>query len=65
MKNAEVALVVFADYSKEFDTIDFSILIDEMHKPNLPKCFLYWNFSYVTERKHCCTTTIYPWTYFI
>ena len=32
MKNTEVALVVFTDYSKEFVTIDFSILIEECIK---------------------------------
>ena len=65
MKNTEVALVVFTDYSKEFVTIDFSILIEEMHKLTLPRRFLYWNFSYLTERQHCCTITFYSWNYFL
>ena len=34
MKSSEVTIVIFTDYSKVFDTIDFSILIKEMHTLN-------------------------------
>ena len=31
MKTSEITLAVFTDYSKAFDTIDFSVLIKKMH----------------------------------
>ena len=39
MKSSEVTIAIFTDYSKAFDTIDFSILI-------------YWIFNYLTDRRH-------------
>ena len=50
MRASEITLTVFTDYSKAFDTIDFSVLIKKMHTVNFPKHFLYWIFSYLTER---------------
>ena len=47
----EITLAVFADYSKAFDTIDFSVLIKKMHALNFFKRFLYWIFSYLTDRQ--------------
>ena len=41
MKKGEVTLAVFADYSKEFDTLDYYILISKMHKLNFSKSFLH------------------------
>ena len=35
-----------------FDTIDFSVLIWQMHTLNFSKRFLYWIFSYLTDRRH-------------
>ena len=50
MKSSEVTIAIFTDYSKAFDTIDFSILIKKMHILNFSKLFLYWIFNYLTER---------------
>ena len=50
MKSSEVTIAIFTDYSKVFDTIDFSILIKKMHILNFSKLFLYWIFNYLTER---------------
>ena len=52
MKISEITLAVFTDYSKAFDTIDFSVLIKKMHTLNFSKRFLYWIFSYLTDRQH-------------
>ena len=50
MKSSEVTIAIFTDYSKAFDTIDFSILIKKMHILNFSKLFLYWIFNYLAER---------------
>ena len=52
MKSSEVTIAIFTDYSKAFDTIDFSILIKKMHTLNFSKRFLYWIFNYLTDRRH-------------
>ena len=52
MKSREVTIAIFTDYSKAFDTIDFSILIKKMHLLNLSICFLYWIFNYLTDTRH-------------
>ena len=39
MKRSEVTIAIFTDYSKAFDTIDFSILIKKMHILNFSKRF--------------------------
>ena len=44
MKSSEVTIAIFTDYSKAFDTIDFSILIKKMHTLNFSKRFLHWIF---------------------
>ena len=41
MKASEITLAVFTDYSKAFDTIDFSLLIKKTHTLNFQR-FLYW-----------------------
>ena len=51
-KASEIALTVFTDYSKAFDTIDFSVLIKKMHTLNFSRRFLYWIFSYLINRQH-------------
>ena len=56
MKASEITLAVFTDYSKAFDTIDFSILIKKMHTLNFSKRFLCWIFGYVTGRRHFVQT---------
>ena len=52
MKSSEVTIAIFTDYSKAFDTIDFSILIKKMGTLNFFKRFLYWIFNYLTDRRH-------------
>ena len=52
MKASEITLAVFTHYSKAFDNIDFSVLIKKMHTLNFSKRFLYWIFSYLTDRRH-------------
>ena len=52
MKASEKTLAVFTDYSKAFDTIDFSILIKKMDTINFSKPFLYWIFIFVTDRRN-------------
>ena len=47
-KASEITLTVFIDYSKAYDTIEFSVLVKKMHALNFSKRFLYWIFSYFT-----------------
>ena len=56
MKASEIILAVFTDYSKAFDTIDFFVLIRKMHTLNFSERFLYWIFSYLTDRRHFVQT---------
>ena len=56
MRSNEVTIAIFTDYSKDFDTIDFSILIKKMHTLNFSKRFLYWIFNYLTDRQHFVQT---------
>ena len=39
IKASEITLAVFTDYSKAFDTIDFSVLIRKMHTLNFLNVF--------------------------
>ena len=52
MKQSELTMAVYSHYSKAFDTIDFSTLIQKMHSLNFSTDFLYWVFNYLTHRKH-------------
>lgn len=49
MKSSEVTYSHFTDYSKAFDTIDFSVLIKEMHILNFSKRSIYWIPNYLTD----------------
>ena len=40
IKSRELTIATFTDYSKAYDTIDFSILIKKMHTLNFCKHFL-------------------------
>ena len=52
MKQSELTMAVFTDYSKAFDTIDFFTLIQKIHSLNVSTDFLYWVFNYLTHRQH-------------
>ena len=39
MKSNEVTIAIFTDYSKAFDTIDFSVLLKKMHTMNFSNLF--------------------------
>ena len=52
IKANEIALAVLTDYSKAFDTIDFTLLIKKMHTLNFSKRLLCWIFSYLTDLRH-------------
>ena len=44
MKQSELTMAVFTNYSKAFDTIDFDTLIQKIHSLNFSTDFLYWYF---------------------
>ena len=52
MKQSQLIMAVFTDYSKTFDTIDFFHLIQKMLSLNFFRDFLYWVFNYLTHRQH-------------
>ena len=49
MKNGEITLIAFADFSKAFDTIDYSIVIRKLNAIGLSKPALLWFLSYLTN----------------
>ena len=44
MKSSEATIAIFTDYSKVFDTIDFSILLKKIHTLNFSKHFFILDF---------------------
>ena len=52
IKASEIALAVFTDYSKAFDTLDFTLLIKKMHTLNFSKRLLCWIFSSLTDVRY-------------
>ena len=42
MKRGEVSLMVFADYSKAFDTVRFKTILTKMHALGFSNEFLTW-----------------------
>ena len=58
MKQSDLTMAVFTDYSKAFDTIDFFIFMQKMHSLNFSTDFLYWVFNYLTHRQHCSSLLI-------
>ena len=44
LKQSELIMAVFTDYSKAFDTTDFLTLIQKMHSLNCPTDFLMLGF---------------------
>ena len=51
IRRGEVTIMVLADFSKAFDTIQFSNLIIKMSKLGFSKQFLKWTLSFVTDRR--------------
>ena len=52
MKKGELTLIAFADFSKAFDTVDYSIVIRKLHGIGLSKSSLLWILSYLSNRQH-------------
>ena len=56
MNRGEVSLVVFADYSKVFDTVRFSTALKrirkKMHRLGFSGSFLKWMINYLSDRRH-------------
>ena len=44
--------MVFADYSKAFDTVRFSTAFKKMHRLGLSGSFLKWTINYLSDRRH-------------
>ena len=51
MKKGEVTLMVCADYSKAFDTVQFKAVLAKLHEMGFSKSFLLWVLSYLSERR--------------
>ena len=51
MKKGELTLIAFADFSKAFDTVDYSIVIRKLHAIGLSKTALLWILSYLSNRQ--------------
>ena len=51
MKKGEVTLMVCADYSKAFDTVQFKAVLAKLHEMRFSKSFLLWVLSYLSERR--------------
>ena len=51
MKNGEITLIAFADFTKALDTVDYSIVICKLHAIGLSKPALLWFLSYLTNRR--------------
>jgi hypothetical protein len=50
-KAGEVTLMVCADYSKAFDTVEFKTVLMKMHNLGFSKDFLLWMINYLSNRK--------------
>ena len=50
MNKGEVTLSILADFSKAFDTIDFTVLIKKLSKLNISPKFLHLILSYISDR---------------
>ena len=47
----EITLMVCADYSKAFDTVQFRSVVCKMHSVGFSKHFLLWMIDYLTHRR--------------
>ena len=60
MKNGEVTVVVLADFSKAFDTVNYKVLITKLSTLGFSKPFLPWLNSYLSDRSHRWATRVDP-----
>ena len=51
MKKGEVTLLALADFSKAFDTVDYSVVIRKLHSIGFSNEALQWTLSYLSSRK--------------
>ena len=51
MKKGELTLMVLADYSKAFDTVSYSVIIQNMWNMGFSKPFLSWMTNYLCDRR--------------
>jgi hypothetical protein len=49
-KKAELTLVLLADFSKAFDTLNFKTVLGKLHLLNFSHDYLYWLTSYLINR---------------
>ena len=50
MNKGEVTLSILADFSKAFDTVDYTVLIKKLRKLNMSTEFLHLILSYISDR---------------
>ena len=50
MNKSEVTLPILADFSKAFDTVDYTVLIKKLSKLNMSPDFLHLILSYISDR---------------
>ena len=69
LNSSEVALALFADYSKAFDTIRYDILLKKLNELGFSSSFIHLINSYLTDRyqfvqiedKKICISAGYVW----
>ena len=52
MKKGEVTLMVLADFSEAFGTVNYKVLITKLSTLGFSKLFLRWLNSYLSDRSH-------------
>ena len=63
INKSEITIVIFADYSKAFDTIDLYILIQKLHTVNFSKNVSYWTINYLTFRQYFVQIDAHSFTF--
>jgi len=51
MKKGEITLAILADFSKAFDTVDYKILLEELHRLGFSKKLLFLLKDYLSDRQ--------------